>query len=99
MMELPNRGHRVVLGALMLLAVSAAACAADAPTQSSSPRSSSPAPSPPQSVTESPDRGDGDQEPPIPEILRFTAPGLGGGTIDGESFAGSNVALWFWAPW
>jgi hypothetical protein len=32
-------------------------------------------------------------------VLRFTAPRLGGGTIEGEDFAGRDVAFWFWAPW
>ena len=34
-----------------------------------------------------------------PAVLRFTAPRLGGGTIDGEDLAGRDVAFWFWAPW
>ena len=24
---------------------------------------------------------------------------VSGDTIDGEDYAGSNLALWFWAPW
>jgi hypothetical protein len=35
----------------------------------------------------------------VPEVLRFTAPRLSGGTVQGASLAGSDVALWFWAPW
>jgi hypothetical protein len=35
---------------------------------------------------------------PIPEILRFAAPVVGGGELDAASFAGAPVALWFWAP-
>ena len=35
----------------------------------------------------------------VPEILDFTAPALGGGTVHGTSFAGKDLALWFWAPW
>ena len=31
--------------------------------------------------------------------LRFTAPRLGGGTVEGEDLAGRDVAFWFWAPW
>ena len=33
-----------------------------------------------------------------PEILRFSAPLVGGGTFDGASVAGTPVAFWFWAP-
>jgi hypothetical protein len=32
-------------------------------------------------------------------VLGFTAPRLGGGTIEGVDFAGRDVAFWFWAPW
>jgi hypothetical protein len=35
----------------------------------------------------------------VPRALRFTAPALGGGTIDGADFAGHDLAMWFWAPW
>jgi len=35
----------------------------------------------------------------VPEVLRFSAPRLGGGTVEGEDFSGQDVALWFWAPW
>lgn len=34
----------------------------------------------------------------IPESLRFTARGVGGGTIDMAQYAGRPVVLWFWAP-
>lgn len=36
---------------------------------------------------------------PTAEVLRFSAPRLDGGTIEGEDYSGSDVALWFWAPW
>ena len=32
-------------------------------------------------------------------VLAFSAPRLGGGTIEGADFAGRDVAFWFWAPW
>lgn len=35
----------------------------------------------------------------VPEVLRFSAPRLGGGTVEGKDFSGEDVALWFWAPW
>jgi hypothetical protein len=37
--------------------------------------------------------------PATAEVLMFTAPRLGGGTIEGADFAGRDVAFWFWAPW
>ncbi len=33
-----------------------------------------------------------------PEILRFSAPLVGGGTFDAATVAGTPLALWFWAP-
>jgi hypothetical protein len=38
-------------------------------------------------------------EQPVPEILDFEAPLVGGGTIRGAELAGAPVAVWFWAPW
>jgi len=35
----------------------------------------------------------------VVELLDFTAPLLGGGTLRGSDFAGEDVAIWFWAPW
>ena len=43
------------------------------------------------------DKGGGGRR--VPEVLRFSAPRLGGGTVEGEDFSGEDVALWFWAPW
>ena len=34
----------------------------------------------------------------VPESLAFTAPRVGGGTINMADFAGKPVLLWFWAP-
>jgi hypothetical protein len=35
----------------------------------------------------------------VVEILDFTAPLLGGGTLRGSDYTGKDVAIWFWAPW
>jgi hypothetical protein len=35
---------------------------------------------------------------PVPESLAFSAPRVGGGTIDMADYAGKPVLLWFWAP-
>jgi hypothetical protein len=50
------------------------------------------------SETTEPPAADG-TTPPATEVLGFTAPRLGGGTIEGVDFAGRDVAFWFWAPW
>jgi peroxiredoxin len=34
----------------------------------------------------------------VPDALQFTAPLVGGGTLDLASLAGPPVLLWFWAP-
>ena len=34
-----------------------------------------------------------------PEALRFTAPLVGGGTIDLAAYADQPVLFWFWAPY
>ena len=31
--------------------------------------------------------------------LAFSAPTVGGGTLDLSAYAGKNVAFWFWAPY
>lgn len=41
----------------------------------------------------------GDASAGVAEVLRFSAPRLGGGTIDGEDYSGRDTAFWFWAPW
>lgn len=33
------------------------------------------------------------------EVLDFTAPRLGGETVEGADYAGKDTAIWFWAPW
>ena len=33
-----------------------------------------------------------------PELLRFTAPLVGGGEIDATTTAGTPTAFWFWSP-
>lgn len=34
----------------------------------------------------------------VPELLRFTAPLVGGGEIDAAATAGTPTAFWFWSP-
>ena len=34
----------------------------------------------------------------VPDVLAFSAPRVGGGTVDLADYAGKPVLLWFWAP-
>jgi hypothetical protein len=87
-----RRLRRSVLAAAALVLV-AASCTGDTPAPS---RTEPPATTP---------SGRGASAPPTAgspapaEVLGFTAPRLGGGTIEGTEFAGRDVAFWFWAPW
>jgi hypothetical protein len=58
-------------------------------------RAGTPAPAGKDSSPSSPEK-DGE---PVPDVLRFSAPRLGGGRVVGADYAGRDVALWFWAPW
>jgi hypothetical protein len=82
-------------GAALVLA--GAACSADPVGSPSSPSvPSTGAPDPQAPVRD----GGASSAPAEPaEVLRFTAPRLGGGTVDGHDLAGRDVAFWFWAPW
>lgn len=33
------------------------------------------------------------------ELLAFTAPAIGGGSVEGVEFRGRPTLLWFWSPW
>jgi hypothetical protein len=35
----------------------------------------------------------------VVDLLDFTAPLVGGGTLRGSDYVGKDVAIWFWAPW
>ena len=81
--------RRWALGTVLTLAVVAAACGSDPADDGTT---SSPARG---GTSASPDA----PTPVLPDVLDFEAPLLGGGTLDGESLAGRDVAFWFWAPW
>ena len=36
---------------------------------------------------------------PVPDVLAFTAPKLGGGQVVGSELVGRDLAIFFWAPW
>jgi hypothetical protein len=50
------------------------------------------------SSTDASSTAQGDGAATAPEVLRFSAPIVGGGELDGTSLDGRSVAFWFWAP-
>jgi hypothetical protein len=89
-----GRPHRLALTVVLALAAAASCAPADDGTPSAS-----------SAPSEDPSSASRSVEPESPEpvavadVLRFTAPRLGGGTVVGEDLAGDDVAFWFWAPW
>jgi uncharacterized lipoprotein len=76
------------------------ACGADSRTGApgaTTPSSGSPAATTDSTPAPSVPVGSGDPAT-APEALRFTAPAVGGGTLDLATYAGQTVAFWFWAP-
>jgi hypothetical protein len=101
---MPERNLRT-LAAILLLPIAAASCSSSegtdaegAPTQPGESSAVQPTPEPGGGGGGG---GGGDRNGggAVPEVLRFSAPRLGGGTVEGEDFSGQDVALWFWAPW
>lgn len=86
-----------------MLALLAASCAAEPEdTARPGPAPTTPAPGPEPETTGPPEEDAAEPDPdeiPAPGELRFTAPRLGGGQINGAEYAGRDVAIWFWAPW
>jgi len=82
---------------LTAIAIATAACSSATGSGGVSPADDKPAVtgsgSPPADETGSSGNG------PTAEVLRFSAPRLEGGTVEGEDYSGSDVAFWFWAPW
>jgi hypothetical protein len=100
---MPERNLRA-LTAILLLPIAVASCSSSegtdtggAPSQPA--ESSAVQPSPEPGGGGGGGGGDRNGGGPVPEVLRFSAPRLGGGTVEGEDFSGQDVALWFWAPW
>ena len=99
---MPERNLRT-LAAILLLPIAVASCsssegtdAGGAPSQPTESSAVQPSPEPGCGGGGGGDRNGGGT---VPEVLRFSAPRLGGGTVEGEDFSGQDVALWFWAPW
>ena len=80
---------RMLALALVAGSVAVACGGASGPPQTTAPTS------PPAAATGS----TGEAPTETPDILRFKAPRLSGGVLHGEDYAGTDVALWFWAPW
>jgi hypothetical protein len=95
----PTPGRSAALLGLLLVASACSGGGEPVEPRSGSPRQSADASAGAEpEASGSPDGGNTDGGRPA-EVLRFSAPRLGGGTIDGEDFAGRDVAFWFWAPW
>ena len=94
----PRRQHpRSAFAAVVALVLLAAACSSRvAPDETTG--ASGPAVQPSNGPPDEGGSGNGRADSPA-EVLRFSAPRLGGGTVEGEDFAGRDVAFWFWAPW
>jgi hypothetical protein len=97
-----SRPRSAWLAALLLLAAACTSAggegAEDTPVSPPAVSTTSP---PPSESPEPGDEGEGAQSggEPTPEVLRFSAPKLGGGTVEGADHSGRDVAIWFWAPW
>lgn len=90
---------------MMALTSLSVACGADGSTAEADPTSptasasdSSTAPSEPAASTPGTDGGGGTAPMAVPAALQFSAPVVGGGSLDLASFAGTTVLFWFWAP-
>ncbi len=96
--------HLSAFAVLMLVAVSCSADESTTADRRESPAIASPTPQPSdgggQGGGEAGQGGGGQEGSGAPaEVRSFSAPRLGGGTIDGEDYSGRDVAFWFWAPW
>ena len=78
---------------LSVLAVVAAACSSVPAATSTG------AGSPTTTASSQPPRPSSAGAEPLPEVLDFSAPMLGGGTVGGSRYVGKDLAIWFWAPW
>lgn len=82
------------------------ACGADGGTAEADPTSPSASPSEPSTAPGEPaastpvtdGSGGGTAPVVVPAALQFSAPVVGGGSLDLASFAGTTVLFWFWAP-
>lgn len=78
--------RRLVLAAVVPLAVLLGACGQDVATSEGEPAPAESSPTMSSSTT-------------TPELLDFTSTTVGGESFEGASLAGRPTVLWFWAPW
>ncbi len=97
---------RAFAAAILVLAFLAAACGAPAaeapPGGATGPEKGgreATGPSATDPGDRSPNAESGPDAAPVPDLLDFEAPLVGGGVLRGAELAGAPVAVWFWAPW
>lgn len=93
---MPNRANRRV-AALTAMLIATAACSDATGSVGVSPADETPVDT--GSGSPSADETGSTSDGPAAQVLRFSATRLGGGTVEGEDYSGSDVAFWFWAPW
>jgi hypothetical protein len=98
------RHPTVSIAAMLTLAIVATACSTGSAPRAPSGdgvRSGTATPSGGPTVGDGESGGEGGRSPSqaVPQILDFSAPLVGGGTLEGADLAGAPVAFWFWAPW
>jgi hypothetical protein len=86
----------------LIAVVAVSACGDDRVQQTAAPGAAVTAPAPTAAsttpATTTPAATTATSTPVVPQSLAFTAPRVGGGTIDLADYAGTPVLLWFWAP-
>jgi hypothetical protein len=98
------RRRTVSVAAVMSLAIVATSCSTGSAPRAASGdgvRSSTAAPAGGPALGGGENAGGGGRSvsQAVPQILDFSAPLVGGGTLEGSDLAGAPVAFWFWAPW
>lgn len=83
------------------LAVTLAACSGGTTDRAGTPgrRADRPATTGPAPPPGTPTTAGPEVAAPVPAVLDFAAPALGGGSVRGADYARTGLALWFWAPW
>ena len=98
----PRRAVRLAVAAA-LLALAACGSATPSSVGAAAPATAPPAQtaassSPASATTAAPASASAAGSVKVSKVLTFSAPKLGGGTLEGASLAGKPVAFWFWAP-
>lgn len=101
--------HRLVprrlLAVLVVATIALAACGTDdAETGTAAGDDPTPAPAAPSDDGDSPEISapspDPETDVAVPDFLDFTAEDVrGDDPVDASTYAGSDLVLWFWAPW